>query len=78
MTEKFKTEAAKLREQEMEFFKIADINYELEDKTKQVLEEYDMDEKALENIEKGQLNLMKELNELDSKIDDDSYFSNLF
>ena len=78
MTENFKTEAAKLREQEMEFFKIADINYELEDKTKQVLEEYDMDEKALENIEKGQLNLMKELNELDSKIDDDSYFSNLF
>ena len=77
MTEKFKTEAAKLREQEMEFFKIADINYELEDKTKQVLEEYDMDEKALENIEKGQVNLMKELDELDSKIDDDSYFSNL-
>jgi hypothetical protein len=68
MTDDFRKQAEKLREQELEMFKLTKTNADLKANAKRVIEEYEESERISELILKSQDDLLKSLSELDDKI----------
>lgn len=68
-TESFKKQAGQLRSQELSLFELTDKSMELESKAKEVLNEFTHTEATVTEVEKQQERLLKELDELDSKLD---------
>lgn len=68
-TEGFKKQAGQLRNQELVLYELTDKSMELEIKSREVLSEFAHTESTVTEVEKQQERLMKELDELDSKLD---------
>lgn len=75
MSEDFRRQADKLREQELEMFKLTKTNADLKANAKRVIEEYEETEKISEFISKSQDEILKTLEVLSNKIDNDSNIS---
>jgi hypothetical protein len=75
MTDDFRKQAEKLREQELEMFKLTKTNADLKANAKRVIEEYEESERISELILKSQDELLKSLGEMDDKIVNGSHIS---
>ncbi|CAI2369309.1 unnamed protein product [Moneuplotes crassus] len=76
MSEKFKTSADKLREQELEFFRVAEVINQLEQKSDEILSQSEEKERSIKEIENRQADLLQELQKFDSNLSENLFPSN--